>query len=225
MTKLGLLGDIHAEDERLAAALQIFDDENTEAILFVGDVVDGEGDIDRCCALLAAAGAVGVRGNHDRWLIEDTVRSLPHAHLRTELTAASIALLEALPATCEIESPLGPLLLCHGVGESDMRRLWPHDEGYALETNDELAELLRSNHFAVVVGGHTHERMVRRFRAADARVPGHASLLFVNPGTLKRADSPGCAILDFAASCVRFFDLDDPAAPIAAESQPFASAI
>jgi hypothetical protein len=48
--RLGLLGDIHAEDERLLAALQLF-----------GRAHD--------------AGALGVRGNHDRWLLEGTFRS------------------------------------------------------------------------------------------------------------------------------------------------------
>jgi predicted phosphodiesterase len=219
--KLGLLGDIHAEDERLAAALAIFEAEGTGHVLFVGDVADGQGDIDRCCALLAGANAIGVRGNHDRWCVTDTVRSLPHAHVREHLAPASVALLESLPATRDIATPVGTLLLCHGVGESDMRRLWVHDDGYALETNDELAALLNDpKRYALVVGGHTHERMVRRFRASDLRLAGDASLVFVNPGTLSRDFVACCAVLDCAARSVAFFELEDPRAPLRSEVVP-----
>ena len=109
--KLGLVGDIHAEDERLAAALEIFRRERADQVLFVGDVVDGEGDVDRCCALLAASNALGVRGNHDRWLVEDRMRTLPHAHHKDALAPRSLALLSALPATRDIPTPRGLLLL------------------------------------------------------------------------------------------------------------------
>ncbi len=156
LQRLGLLGDIHAEDGRLEAALALFRDRRVEQVLFVGDVVDGEGDVDRCCALLAEAGAVGVRGNHDRWLLEDKMRALPYAHFRSMLAPASIELLSSLPPTREIETDAGSLLLCHGVGQSDMIRLSPSDEGYALETNDELRTLLVERR-RLVVGGHTHE--------------------------------------------------------------------
>ncbi len=197
--KLGLLGDIHAEDERLATALGLFRAEGVDRVLFVGDVVDGEGDVDRCCALLAAAGALGVRGNHDRWILADTMRSLPRSHRRDELAPASLALLESLPATREIQTPKGLLLLCHGVGEDDMQRLGPDDDGYALQSNDALAALVRDGKYALAVGGHTHERMVRRF----------GDLVFVNAGTLALDSAPCCSILDLSLTRVRYFDLDD----------------
>jgi len=189
--KLGLLGDIHAEDERLAAALEIFRREHVDQILFVGDVVDGEGDVDRCCALLAAAGALGVRGNHDRWILEDRMRSLPNAHHKDELAPPSLALLSALPATRDVQTPRGALLLCHGVGDDDMQRLRPDDHGYALESNIALEKLLDAKRWTFAVGGHTHERMVRAFG-------GSGDLVFVNPGTLARDHTPCCAIFDVA---------------------------
>jgi putative phosphoesterase len=198
-SRFGLLGDIHAEDERLATALAHFEAERVEHVLFVGDVVDGEGDVDRCCELLASARALGVRGNHDRWLLAGTMRSLPRAHARDALTAASVALLESLPAVREIATPKGLMLLCHGVGENDMQRLRPDDDGYALASNDALAELVRERRYTLAVGGHTHERMVRRF----------GDLVFVNPGTLALDSAPCCAILDLARQRVAFFALDD----------------
>jgi predicted phosphodiesterase len=215
--RLGLLGDIHADDARLAAALALFEGEGVDRVLFVGDVVDGEGDVDRCCALLVKAGALGVRGNHDRWLLEDRMRTLPHAHVRGMLAPASIDLLSALPPSREVATARGALLLCHGVGESDMVRLSPHDDGYALESNDDLRRLLEAPPAAgIVVGGHTHERMVRRLRAADVHMTGDASLVFVNAGAVGQTGAPCCAVLDVVAG-VRFFDLADPNAPAPGE--------
>jgi putative phosphoesterase len=201
--KFGLVGDIHAEDERLDAALAIFRRERVDQVLFVGDVVDGKGDVDRCCALLAAANALGVRGNHDRWLLEDRMRTLPNAHHRSELAPQSLALLSALPATRDITTPRGLLLLCHGVGDDDMQRLKADDEGYALESNLALAIVTDARRWTYAVGGHTHERMVRSF----------GDLIFVNPGTLAFDHAPCCAIFDVEGDRVGFFDLEDPRAP------------
>jgi len=211
VARWGLLGDIHAEDERLAAALAVFRADGVDRVLFVGDVVDGIGDVDRCCALLAAAGAVGVRGNHDRWLLADDMRGLPHAHARAELAPRSLAFLEAQPAVRELATPFGLALLCHGIGEHDMRRLTPDDDGYALEVNDALTELVEARRHALVVGGHTHLRMVRRF----------GELVFVNPGTLARDAVPCCAVLDLDARRVQFYELEDPAAPLRSEQMAF----
>ena len=51
-----------------------------------------------------------------------------------------------------------------------MARLTPDDEGYALEVNDELKALLAAR-YAIVVGGHTHRRMIRTLRRDDLREP------------------------------------------------------
>jgi predicted phosphodiesterase len=72
------------------------------------------------------------------------------------------------------------LLLCHGVGDNDMIRLQPGDVGYALESNLELTALIDAGVHRLVVGGHTHRVMVRRF----------GGLTVVNPGTLLRSADP-----------------------------------
>ena len=57
LSRCGLLGDIHAEDERLARALAHFRSATPalDAVLFVGDVVDGEGDLESCLRMLREA--------------------------------------------------------------------------------------------------------------------------------------------------------------------------
>ena len=62
---------------------------------------------------------------------------------------------------------------------------------------------LRASDLALVVGGHTHQRMVRRF----------GRLTIVNAGTLAGAstnasEAPCFVFADLDAGLVQFFDLD-----------------
>lgn len=176
-----MIGDVHAEDALLATALARLADANATAILCCGDLSDGAGDLDRCCALLAEARVLTIRGNHDRWLVADTMRSLPLAQTRTELAPATVAFLESLPPTRAFSSPLGRVLLCHGLGEDDMSAVREDDEGYALEMNFALHDLLAARRVDLVINGHTHHPLVR---ALDG-------LTILNAGTLARRSAPG----------------------------------
>ena len=212
MIRFGLIGDIHAEDERLAAALRLFETRGVEQTLFVGDVVDGDGDVDRCCALLAARESAR-RARQPRPLAlgrNDAVACrAPTCAKRSP--RQSIALLESLPRGARDRSARGTILLCHGVGEDDMQRLRPDDDGYALESNEALEALLRAGRYAIAVGGHTHERMVRRFTGTAASSPSST------PGRWRATPPPAARVLDLEAGRVRFLDLDDPSTPTQAE--------
>jgi predicted phosphodiesterase len=208
--RLGLIGDVHAEDELLARTLDRFARERVDRVLCTGDIVDGHGDVDRACSLLTQANAVIVRGNHDRWIRSDEMRNLPLAHKMTQLSVDSIALLKGLPSTVTLDVPAfarhppGKLLLCHGVGANDMARLNPDDRGYAISSNEDLLAILFNASVHVMVGGHTHRPFVRRFERASGKCP----LWVVNPGTLAREHEPGFAILDLAAARVDFHRLE-----------------
>jgi len=186
-SRIGLIGDIHAEDEHLATALAHFRAARTHVILAVGDIADGPGDLERCISLLAAADVLAIRGNHDRWFLANQLRNLPDAH--TTASAATRAYLAALPATRRIPTTAGRLHLCHGLGDNDMARLLPDDTGYALEANTDLHTLLAARH-PLVVCGHTHRRMIRTFDTT----------IVLNPGTLFREHEPGFMVLDTAAA-------------------------
>ena len=204
--RLGLIGDVHAEDERLLVALQALTKERVDRILCSGNIVDGRGDVDRTCALLAAHHVTTVRGNHDRWIRDDEQRSVPNAHRMTGLAPASIDVLKSLPPTVTIDLPDGgKLLLCHGVGSNDLRKVGPDDGRHAISTNDDLLKLLFDPSIAIMVGGHTRRPMVKRFE----RGAGKAALLVVNAGTLVRSESPGFAILDVGARKVEFREIDE----------------
>jgi len=190
--RFGLIGDVHAEDELLAVTLVSLAAAGLDAILCTGDLADGPGSVDRCRELLEAHGVQVVSGNHDRWLRQGRMRDLPDATDPAQLSPATLAYLAALPSTRDLETSRGLLHLCHGVGSNDMGRLLPDDEGYGLETNSDLQRLIHEDHYATLVAGHTHRRMVRRFH----------SLLALNPGTLHRAEEPGFLIVDLEAGMV-----------------------
>lgn len=201
--RLGLIGDVHAEDERLAATLDALHQQGVDSVLCTGDVVDGYGDPNRTCALLEEHGVLCVRGNHDRWIQEPTMRNLPNAHRMTELTPEAIAFLKGLPVTRTLDVKGGVLLLCHGVGADDMQQLKPTDHGYAISSNDALMKVLFDPRFRYMVGGHTHVPMVRELPRGGGAPP----LVVVNPGTLFRDDDPGYFVLDTDEGRVEMFKL------------------
>jgi putative phosphoesterase len=194
--RFGAIGDVHCEDAALASALELFDAQGVDAVLCVGDILDGRGDPNRTLRLLRDAGVISVRGNHDRWYQDGEMRDLSNAVPVGTLEADAADFLASLPTTRELATAAGPLLLCHGVGGDDMVRLRDFDEGVALETNEALQEILAVRRYRVVVGGHTHLRMVRVL----------GGIVFLNAGTLKPDDEPCVMSVDLTARTASFFD-------------------
>lgn len=189
LSRLLLIGDIHTEATRLRHVLAHATATAPDAILSVGDIVDGPEDVGACIALLRSHDVIAVRGNHDRWLAE--------GHPLDVFTGDddARAWIAALPATRHLDTVAGPLLLGHGVGDHDMQRLYPDDDGYALESNFALEELLTDAVYRWFVGGHTHAPMIRHF----------GPLTVLNPGTLSRRDRPGFLEVDLAAGRGRWY--------------------
>src|SRR5262245_51634604 len=65
LMKLGILADVHEDVERLALALDVFRREGADRVVFLGDLFERGRRIAEAAAILAAAGAVGVWGNHE----------------------------------------------------------------------------------------------------------------------------------------------------------------
>ncbi len=103
--RIAIIGDIHAEDDLLDSVLRFLAKTRVDANLAVGDIVDGSGDADKCCALLAAYGVITVRGNHDLWFLRKEPRSLPGA--TRWVRDDTRAFLASLPMTRELATPIG----------------------------------------------------------------------------------------------------------------------
>jgi predicted phosphodiesterase len=186
LSRLGVIGDVHCEAVTLERVLDALGATNVEALLCVGDLVDGHGDADATLGLLDARGVQCVAGNHERWFLSGEQRSLENATL--DISDASRAFIKALPRTRHYSTPAGKALLCHGVGEDDEAWLLPETRGYALQDMPTLRELMLDSEVQFMIGGHTHHRMVRVF-------PG---LTVVNAGTIHRKDEQSFTVLDFA---------------------------
>ena len=154
------------------------------------------------CRLLEQANVVTVRGNHDRWALTGRVRDLGKIAEQTAVDACR-DFLEALPATVDLETPVGLLQLCHGVDDDDMIFFNEYDDGYALEMNFPLMKLRMQARHRLVVGGHTHRPMVRHLD----------ELTFMNPGTLIRDQHPGWAVLHFEPLRFVYYDATGATSP------------
>ncbi|MDC0712043.1 metallophosphoesterase family protein [Stigmatella sp. ncwal1] len=199
MNRIGVIGDIHCEHVSLKAVLRFFDRAGVDRIVSVGDICDGPGDLTRTVELLRGAGVETVAGNHERWLLQGEMRSLPDATEPDSLPPHVQAWLASLPRTRELHTPAGALLVCHGLGEDDMAQVTPEDQGYALEVNEALWALVRARRWRYVINGHSHRRMVRSFEG----------LTVINAGTLHEGHDPCFGLIDLSRREVAFYDIHD----------------
>jgi predicted phosphodiesterase len=193
LRRLGVIGDVHCESETLGRVLDALDELSVDAVLCVGDIVDGPGDADATMATLEGRGVQCVAGNHERWLLAGEQRTLANA--TQEINDGSRTFIESLPKLRRYATPNGNALLCHGVGDDDEAWLLPDTRGYALQDIPTLRELMVDEDVQFMLGGHTHERMVRVF-------PG---LTVVNAGTIHRNYEQTFMVVDFAAMRVAFY--------------------
>ncbi len=197
ISRIGLIGDVHAEDENLAIAIARLREEGAERLICVGDVADGMGDLDRTIALLEEAGVVTIAGNHERWFLSGTMRDLRSVQHKEAHPEAARAL-GSLPPLLELSTTRGPLLVCHAVGLDDMTVL---DDRTLIEMARWMPEFVAieaAGRFRIVVAGHTHRFFVRRF-------PG---FVWINAGTLKRDDDPCFVLVDLDEGVVHHFMID-----------------
>jgi predicted phosphodiesterase len=193
LSRLGVIGDVHCESETLERVLDALETMKVEAVLCVGDLVDGVGDANATLRMLEARGVQCVAGNHERWFLDGEQRTLENATL--EINEASRAFLEALPKGRKYATPKGNTLLCHGVGEDDEAWLRPDTRGYALQDIPTLRELMLDEDTQFMIGGHTHERMVRVF----------SGLTVINAGTIHRKDEQTFMVTDFETMRAAFY--------------------
>ena len=201
--KVGLIGDIHAEDRLLEKSIEFFTTQKIEKILCTGDIVDRYGDVNRTCEIIRNHDVMCVKGNHDRWCLENDVRDLTLATKLNDIDEINRLFLSQLPKTVLFESPIGGFHLCHGIKDNDMIKIKPDVGAYDVENTIELQEMFNNPEISYLIGGHTHVPMCKKF----------ASLTIINPGTLFRKHDPGVAILDFEDCNVRFWKFEVQTVP------------
>jgi putative phosphoesterase len=205
-TRIAVIGDVHANDERLAAALERIDALQVDVVACTGDIIDGHGSVERCCALLRAHNVLCVRGNHDRWLFTGLLRDRVGATVRDRLSGEDQEFLQSLPSVRELATSGGTILVCHGIGRFDLERITRYETDYSLRVNRSLQEIIRSGKYRVMVNGHTHDRLVLRV----------GELAIVNAGALHLED-PGFVLIDVGRNVVQWHSLG---ASTVVEEQP-----
>ena len=184
--RIGIIGDVHAEDHHLELALDFLVNAQVDVLLCTGDIVDGKGDVERCCELLQNHHVATVRGNHDRWVLQDKARHVPNAHKAENLSDDVLEFLNSLPTQINIETTSGSLLLCHGVADNDLQKIWPGTERMPIERSNRLDEIIATGEHSYMVNGHVHYRTMINFH----------ELTLLNAGTLRGDHHPGFSILE-----------------------------
>lgn len=194
--RIGIIGDVHAEDVHLEQALDFLREADVEVLLCTGDIVDGRGDVNRCCELLAEHNVKTVRGNHDRWVLESKARHVPNAHMIEDLGAHTLDFIRGLPTQMSIDTPNGQLMLCHGVADNDLQKIWPGTERMPVERSTKLDEIIASGAYRYMINGHVHYRTMIHFH----------SLTLLNAGTIRGDHRPGFSILDCTDNTLTGFE-------------------
>ncbi|MDA1073931.1 MAG: metallophosphoesterase family protein [Proteobacteria bacterium] len=195
--RLGIIGDVHCEHLRLDRALGWLAGQQLDAVICTGDLADGVGCLDECARMLEQAQVVCVSGNHDRWLLTDRVRHLADAQRRCDLNDATIEYLSGLKKTESISTTAGPALLCHGVQQDDLGKVWPGTQRSQPERHAGMDSLLLDEQVSIMINGHLHYRVLIDFH----------NLLLINAGTL-RGEHGGIAVLDIEADEIAAYEFE-----------------
>jgi predicted phosphodiesterase len=177
--RLAVLADVHGNLPALEAVLADARQHGFDLLLDLGDAVSGPLWPAETIDLLTAAGALGVRGNHDRVVAEDGRADMPEgdAFAHDRLSAAERTALGARPTMRRLDG----VLAMHGTPASDMDYLLheAHPDGVVRERRpDEVAALLQGLEGAeasLILCGHTH-------RAHALCLPD--GRMVVNPGSV-----------------------------------------
>ena len=175
--KFAAIADIHSNYLALEAVLDDIRAQGIADIVNLGDAASGPLDAARTIDLLIGCGAVSIRGNHDRYLIDRAPEKMGSWDRPAweQLAESHFAWLRALPPTRLFRDSV---FLCHGTPESD-ETYWleaVREDGQVrpatLETITVAAEGIGER---LMLCGHTH--LARAVRLDDGR-------LIVNPGSV-----------------------------------------
>jgi predicted phosphodiesterase len=198
-SRIGIIGDIHAEDALLSSSLLFLENQSVQVILCVGDIVDGMGDVNACCELLYQHNVMVVRGNHDHWILNYDTQNLPNYTIYNNLSEFSKQYIKHLTFIKELRTRNGLLLLCHGIGKNYMGQINANGYGNSIEAHQELQEIYFSSRYQFMINGHSHQKMIRKFN----------ELIVINAGTLNLNHDACIVVLDIEKDIADFFNFSD----------------
>ena len=180
---LAVISDIHGDAQALDRVLAAIESEGIEQIVCLGDVALSGYEPRRSIQRLIARSIPTLKGNTDARILErdpyqpdDPVAA---AHERDwldwtvdQLGNDELAFLESLPATIELDFGGVSVTCSHGSPHSYYDPVLPH-------TGDAtLAEWFVSTSAEVLLVGHTHQQILRRWNARTIVNPGPVTRTF-----------------------------------------------
>lgn len=196
--RLAILSDIHGNLPALETALTDLGTRGVDATINLGDCVSSPLWPRETLELLDTLGWPTVRGNHDRWLVEERPKGMTPtiAFARDALTPAQRMQLHALPATLALEDDV---FAVHGRVDGDTEYLLEDDvDGrLAMASGSALADRLTDVSATLVLCGHSHLQH-------SAGVGGR---LVVNPGSVgmpRYADGDDSRIAEASSPHARY---------------------
>lgn len=173
--RFAVISDVHGNVPALDAVLADIAREGADAVLCLGDHVAGPIDPAGAADRLMALNGTVIRGNHDRYLVEDAPLGPVDRFVKPRLNGEHMAWFAAMPATAVFA---GEVFLCHGTPTSD-ETVWLDNfwDGRTTYLPDEagVTTLAEGYDYPVMLCGHTH--MARSVRLRDGR-------MIVNPGSV-----------------------------------------
>ncbi|HEV7719422.1 MAG TPA: metallophosphoesterase family protein [Arsenicitalea sp.] len=175
--RLAVISDVHGNRGALEAVVGDIAAQGVDAILNLGDHFSGALDPKGTGEILLELGALSIRGNHDRELVERDRADMGQtdAHAFDQLSPQHFEWLRTMPATAVFEREV---LLAHGIPTSDSI-YWLEAEpkdGRMLAAGMEHIEANADGlAYPVLLCGHSH--IAREVMLADGR-------LVINPGSV-----------------------------------------
>ncbi|MEP4771039.1 MAG: metallophosphoesterase family protein [Roseibium sp.] len=175
--RIAVVSDIHGNVLALEAVLADLKTERPDVIVNLGDCVSGPLWPEETAAILRESNWPTVRGNHDRFLIEDPIEKLgpTDAFAAERLSSASMDWLKTSQPTIRLNEEV---FLIHGTPDNDDRYLTEKVDGPKGHLPDEetlLAEI-KSEHAPIICCGHTHIPRVIRLQKTGQTI--------LNPGSV-----------------------------------------
>jgi putative phosphoesterase len=174
--RVAVIADVHGNRLALAAVLQAVAASAPDLLIELGDAVSGPLWPAECFEMLAASGAIALRGNHDRWVGKHPPEKLgtTDAFTWARLSEAQRAALAARPMSWRGEG----ILAMHSLPEDDLTYLLHESTAHGIRERlpGEVAALLpEAAGESLVLSAHTH-------RAHALALPD--GRLVVNPGSV-----------------------------------------
>ena len=175
--RFAAISDIHGNVDALAAVLADIAAQGICNVVNLGDHFSGPLAARETADMLLAHAAVSIRGNHDRWLVEQTIEEMGPSDrvAREQLSDEHMEWLRGLPAHKLLDDSI---LLCHGTPISDttywLEAVSPSGQVH-LKDLREIAEDAGHTEASLILCGHTH--LPRRIDLPDGRT-------IVNPGSV-----------------------------------------